>query len=179
MGNQNSETPIPNTKIDQIVSLTLRSNSSNQCIKKRDNILEEYNYVARVRQEDDTLVLYPKGWLDEEGKVDLSIIEDTNRAIERSLGGVDKNADWDEIEKQNSKIVSQIHEDYSEEHAKNVRAFADFMGNYYLKKITEATEDEKKQFKNEYYVRNVWSGSEQESILEESLELLENEQISD
>jgi hypothetical protein len=48
------------------------------------------------------------------------------------------------------------------------------MGNYYLKKVTEATQEEKTEFKEEYYPRNVWPTEEQLSSLEDSIDILES-----
>lgn len=177
----NSDKPIPEDIVDKSISLTLRSrnitdeNTSEELLKKRDNMLKRYDYTARVREEDDTLVLYPSNWLNKEGgKINLREIEDTGNAVEVSLSGPNKDANWEDIEKANSRIVSKVRDEYTDAYAANIRAFADFMGNYYLKKVTEATQEEKTEFKEEYYPRNVWPTEEQLSSLEDSIDILES-----
>lgn len=177
--NSENDKALPDKTVDQVVSLTLNARESddteNDYIQKRDDILERHGYTARIREEDDTLVLYPLDWIDDGGEVDFSQIQDTNRAIEESLSGVNEGADWENIEETNSEIVSEVREEYGDTHAENIRAFADYMGNHFLKVVTEATKEEKEQFKEEYYIRNVWSNESQESALEESLDLIDED----
>lgn len=170
---------LPNEVVNQVVCLTLNARESDEAedgyIRERDNILERHGYTARIRGEDNTLVLYPLDWIDDGGEVDFDQIQDTSKAIEESLSGVNEGADWEDIEEMNSEIVSAVREEYGDTHAENVRAFADYMGNHFLKVVTEATQEEKEKFKQDYYIRNVWSDESQESVLEESLDLISDD----
>lgn len=137
---------------------------------RRAEIVGEHDYTARVRGEDDTLVLYPEEWV-QEGVVQIDRIEDTDRAVEVSLSGPDHGAEWEAVEADNEAIVEAVAEEYGATHAANVRAFADFMGNHYLKRVGDATEAEREEFLTEYYPRNAWPSAEQAAVVEESLEL--------
>ncbi|OYR67462.1 hypothetical protein DJ71_21710, partial [Halorubrum sp. E3] len=60
--------------------------AADQYRERRDALAAEYGYTARVRDEDDALVLYPDEWM-EEGTVQLDRVEDTDRAVEVLLSG--------------------------------------------------------------------------------------------
>jgi hypothetical protein len=137
---------------------------------RRAEIVREHDFVPRVREEDDTLVLYPEEWV-EEGLVQLDRIEDTDRAVEVSLSGPDHGAEWAAVEADNEAIVAAVAEAHGQVHAANVRAFADFMGNHYLKRVDDATDAEREEFLTEYYPRNAWPTAEQAAVVEESLRL--------
>ncbi|WP_303704119.1 rnhA operon protein [Haloquadratum walsbyi] len=139
---------------------------------QRQSLLDEYGYTARIRDADDTLVLYPQSWLTD-GIAQFNQIDDTNRAVEVSLSGPAVEADWEDVETTNKTIIDTIRQEHGEAHAKNIRAFADFMGNYYLKTVTEATKDERKEFINEYYTRNAWPSEQEEAIVSKSIKLLD------
>uniref|UniRef100_UPI000678F5D8 DUF7108 domain-containing protein n=1 Tax=Halobellus rufus TaxID=1448860 RepID=UPI000678F5D8 len=141
--------------------------------ERRDELVDEHDFTARVREEDDTLVLYPEEWVDD-GVVQFDRIDDTDRAVEVSLSGPDHGADWDAVEEANQAIVEAIEAEYGPDHAANVRTFADFMGNHYLKRVDEATADEREEFLTEYYPRNAWPSKEQESIVAESVALVDD-----
>ena len=137
---------------------------------RRAEIVEEYDFVPRVRDEDDTLVLHPEEWV-EDGVIRTDRIEDTDRAVEVSLSGPDHSAEWEAVEADNETIVAAVAEKHGPTHAANVRAFADFMGNHYLKRVDDATAAEKAEFLTEYYPRNAWPSAEQRAVVEESVEL--------
>lgn len=139
--------------------------------QRRDDVVDAHDFTARVREEDDTLVLYPEEWV-EDGTVQFDRIADTDRAVEVSLSGPDHGAEWEEIEEENQAIVDAVETAYGPAHAGNVRAFADFMGNHYLKTVADATLDEREEFLTEYYPRNAWPSKEQESIVVDSVELV-------
>jgi len=139
--------------------------------ERRADVVAEHDFTARVREEDDTLVLYPDEWV-EDGVVQFEAIEDTDRAVEVSLSGPDHGAEWEAVEEQNRAIVDAVADAYGQAHAANVRAFADFMGNHYLKPVTDATLAEQEEFLTEYYPRNAWPSREQESIVAESVDLV-------
>mgnify|MGYP000566125820 FL=1 len=141
--------------------------------ERRDDLVEDHDFVARVREEDDTLVLYPEEWI-KDGVVQFDEIEDTDRAAEVSLSGPDLGADWEAVEEANQAIVEAVEAAYGPDHAANVRVFADFMGNHYLKRVDDATADERAEFLTEYYPRNAWPSKEQESIVAESVALVDD-----
>ena len=92
--------------------------------------------------------------------------------MEVSLSGPDHDAEWADVEADNEAIVSAVADAHGQTHAANVRAFADFMGNHYLKRVDDATTDETTEFLTEYYPRNAWPSAEQAAVVEESLELV-------
>ena len=136
---------------------------------RRDELLAEYGFAARVRAEGDgdVLVCYPANWL-EDGEVVFDRIEDRSRAVERPLSGTD---DWDAVERANRQIVAHVADEHGDVHAANVRAFADFMGNHHATRIADATEDHVAEFRAEYYPRNAWPDDDQRAIVAESLRL--------
>jgi adenylate cyclase class IV len=138
--------------------------------QRRDERLADHDYTARVREEDETLVLYPDEWLDD-GTVVLDRIEDTDRAVEIPLDAAHDEGSWEEIEAHNSAIVDAVEAEYAPEHAANVRAFADFMGNHYLARVDNATDEQIEAFR-EYYKRNAWPDKKQREVVETSLEHL-------
>jgi hypothetical protein len=138
--------------------------------ERRAAITDAHDVTARVRDEDDTLVLYPTEWV-ADGTIRVDRIEDTDRAVEVSLSGPDHDAEWADVEADNEAIVSAVADAHGQTHAANVRAFADFMGNHYLKRVDDATTDETTEFLTEYYPRNAWPSAEQAAVVEESLEL--------
>ena len=141
--------------------------------ERREDLVDEHDFTARVRDGDDTLVLYPDEWV-EDGVVQFERIEDTDRAVEVSLSGPDHSAEWEGVEETNQAIVEAVERAYGPDHAANVRAFADFMGNHYLKCVDDATDSEREEFLTEYYQRNAWPSEAQESIVAESVDLVDD-----
>ena len=138
--------------------------------ERRAAITDAHDVTASVSDEDDTLVLYPTEWV-ADGTIQVDRIEDTDRAVEVSLSGPDHGAEWADVEADNEAIVSAVADAHGQTHAANVRAFADFMGNHYLKRVDDATTDETTEFLTEYYPRNAWPSAEQAAVVEQSLEL--------
>ena len=124
--------------------------------EERAGLLAEHGYVSRVREDDtgETLVLYPEEWV-AEGVVQVDRIEDTGRAIERSLSGVG-NDDWEAVEEHNRAVAEQVRAEHGEVHGGNAHAFADFMSNHYAKRVETATPEEREEFREEYLPRNAW-----------------------
>ena len=137
----------------------------------RDERLAEYDFSARVREDDDTLVLYPEEWLVDD-TVRVERIDDTDRAVERSLSGAGDPDDWSAVEEHNAALVAAVADEHGEPHAANARAFADFMGNHYARPVEEATADELREFLTEYYPRNAWPSKEQREVVDTSLRYL-------
>ena len=139
----------------------------------RDGRLARHGFSARVREEErrDVLVLYPAEWM-EDGTVQLDRIEDRSRAHEIPLGGVGEEDEWETVEAHNAELVERVAEEAGPVHAANARAFADFMGNHYVRRMESAGEREVRDFLSEYYPRNAWPSDEQRAVVEESLRLI-------
>lgn len=141
--------------------------------QERDETLAEYEYVAHVREEESEtiLVCYPDDWLDD-GTVQIDRIEDTDRAIERPLDGAGGDRDYEQIDGYNRGIVQEVRETAGQVHAANANAFADFMGNHYLRRVDSASAAAVEEFLTEYFPRNAWPSEEQRQIVRESLRLV-------
>ncbi|MFC6826417.1 DUF7108 family protein [Halopelagius fulvigenes] len=138
---------------------------------RRETILAQFGFDARVREEDETLVLYPSEWL-EDGVVQLDRIDDVDRGIERPLGtDAGDEGEFDAVESHNSSVVDAVEEAHGPVHAANARAFADFMSNHYVRRVESASRKEIREFLDEYYLRNAWPSEDQSSVVAESLEL--------
>ncbi|MFT4923432.1 MAG: hypothetical protein ACI8XM_002658, partial [Haloarculaceae archaeon] len=62
--------------------------------ESRDDLVEEYGFTARVREDDrDTLVLYPSEWV-VDGVVHPDRVEDVDRGVERPLEGPGEPEEW-------------------------------------------------------------------------------------
>jgi len=139
--------------------------------QRRDETLADHGYTARIRDEDETLVLYPEAWI-EDGTVVLDRIQDTDRAVEVPLSTDSGEGSWADIEAHNAALVEAVAAEYGEIHGKNARAFADFMGNHYLARVDEATDEQLTEFTREYFPRNAWPDKKQREVVETSLEYL-------
>jgi hypothetical protein len=140
----------------------------------RDRLLDDYGFVARVREADDTLVCHPMEWL-EDGVVRTDRVDDTGRAAEVSLSGPGTDP-WNEVEAHNAAVVSRVRDAAAEDvtaHAANARALADFAGNHYVKRVDDLTIEEVSEFRTEYYPRNAWPSVRQRSLLVRSLSIVE------
>jgi hypothetical protein len=174
-----NENPLPADVIDRAVTLTRRAraavdeNERDAYLETRSDLLADHGYEARVRTGDtgETLILHPSEWLDG-GTAQLDRIEDTDRAIERSLSGPGTGDDWDEIDEHNREIAATIRERHGEIHGETAAAFAAFMSNHYSKTIEEATAAEREEFKTEYFPRNAWPTDEQREQLDRSMRLI-------
>jgi hypothetical protein len=136
--------------------------------RDRDERLAEHGFTARVREGDDTLVLHPSEWLDGD-TADLARIEDTDRAVEIPLSGAGDPENWAGVEEHNAELVDAVAERAGEVHAANARAFADFMGNHYARRMETATAAELNEFLTEYYPRNAWPSDDQRAAVRQSL----------
>jgi len=134
----------------------------------RAKTLAEHDFTARVREEDDTLVLHPDEWL-ADGTVRVDRIEDTDRAVEVALSGAGDPDDWQEIETHNAALVEAVAAEHGEPHRSNARAFADFMGNHYARPMDSASADEVREFLEEYFPRNAWPSEEQRDAVKASV----------
>lgn len=138
---------------------------------ERDELLAEHGYTARYREDDDTLVLNPADWF-EDGVARTDRMDDLSRAVEVSLSGAGADDEWQAVETDNAELVERVGEKHGAVHAANARAFADFLGNHYTRRVEDASGHEVAEFLTEYYPRNAWPTAEQKAVVEESVELL-------
>ncbi len=140
--------------------------------ERRDDLLAEHGFVPRVRERDDTLVCYPGEWLDDDGRVQLADVEDTDRAAEVSLSGPGEQGDYEEAAARNDDLVERVRERHGDVHGDNAAAFAEFMNNHYARAMDTADDREREEFLAEYFPRNAWPSDEQRALVEESLDLI-------
>ncbi|MFC5970646.1 rnhA operon protein [Halomarina salina] len=136
--------------------------------ERRSDLLDDYAFVARER-DDDVLVLHPAEWV-ADGSVRVERIDDTERAVEVPLEEPADDADWESVDAHNQSVVAAVRERHGDVHGDNAAAFADFMGNHYLKPIEEATDRMRAEFLAEYFPRNAWPSDDQRAVVEESVE---------
>jgi hypothetical protein len=139
----------------------------------REARLAEHGFTARVREEDagEVLVLHPEEWVDG-GTVQVDDVEDTDRAIERRLSGPGEAGEFEAVEAHNREVVAEIETQAGQVHAENASAFADFMGNHYVRRVETATGDEINEFLGWYFPRNAFPSEAQREAVEESLRLV-------
>ncbi|MFC3958021.1 DUF7108 domain-containing protein [Halovivax cerinus] len=171
-----ADAPLPDDVVAEAERLTrLARNATDPderaaYIQRRDEIVAEYDYAARVREADDTLVCHPEHWL-EDGVVRTERIDDLSTAVERSLSGPGDPDDWAALDADNRDLVERVRSEAGDVHAANASAFADFMGNHCAKPMTAATADEIEQFLGEYYVRNAWPDPDARAVVVDSIEI--------
>jgi len=141
--------------------------------KRRDELAAEHGYVPRVREEDDTLVLYPDEWMDGD-TVRVDRIEDTDRAVEVSLSGPGDAGRYRAVAAYNDAVAEAVAEREAAVHARTAEAFAAFMSNHYVRRVDEAGPETRAEFREEYLVRNGWPTDEQLAVVEESLSVIES-----
>jgi len=167
-------TPLPEAVVDDAERLTRLARQAPDAAEAeayradRAETVGAHNYTARLREDDDTLVLYPDEWIDD-GTVQLARIDETDRAVEIPLSGADDDT-WAAVEADNAALVAAVGDAHGPIHEANARAFADFMGNHYCRRVETATADELAEFCAEYYPRNVWASADQQAALDASLE---------
>jgi len=140
-----------------------------------DDLLAEHDRVARVRDADATLVCYPADWLDDEGTVHPTDVEDPDRAVEVSLAGGGEQGDYEAAAERNAELVERVAAAYDGDvHAENAAAFASFMNNHYARPMDTATEAEREEFLEEFFPRNAWPTDEQRAAVEASLDAVDD-----
>lgn len=177
-GEGSSNTALPDDIVAEAERLTrlartaVDENEATAHRERRGRLLAEHEFTARVREDDDdVLVLYPAGWL-VDGVVRTDRIEDTSRAVEIPLEGVGDPDDWDDVDADNRSLVADVRERHGDVHGDNAAALADFVGNHYAKPIEELTGPELEEFRTEYFVRNAWPSKKQREAIDESIELI-------
>jgi len=141
--------------------------------ERREELVAEHGYTARVRQDrdGDVLVCHPADWVDD-ASVDPERIEDIERAEERPLSATGEPDEFEEIDEHNRDLVAAVREEHGGVHGDNAEAFADFMGNHHAKRVEDATAAELAEFLDEYFPRNAWPTDRQQAVVGQSLELL-------
>lgn len=173
--NDRSSDELPEDVIETVERLTRRARRADDeraatLRDRRDDLLADHDFEARVRPErdGDVLVCHPAEWL-EDGEVVIERIDDRSRAIERPLDRPEADGDWAAIDADNRAVVESVRERYGPVHAANVAAFADFMSNHHALRIADATADHVAEFRNEYFPRNAFPDDDQHAVLAESL----------
>jgi hypothetical protein len=169
---------IPADRLDEVERLTrlarqaVDEGAAAAYRDQRAALLAEYDYDARIREEDtgDVLVCYPSEWV-EDGVIQPDIVDDTDRGVEIRLSGPGDPDEWAEVEEQNRAVVERVRAEHGDAHAATARALADFMGNHYAKPIAEATPEELAEFREEYFPRNAWPTDRQRALLDDSVQL--------
>lgn len=169
---------VPETVVDEAERLTRRArqavddNEGQAYRDRRDSLLAEYGFRARVREEGrETLVLYPAEWV-VEGTVHPDRVEDVDRGIERPLEGPGEAEEWETIAEHNSDIAASIAAAHGEVHGENARALADFASNHYAKPLEKLSPGEREEFLTEYFPRNAFPTDDQKAVVEESVRLV-------
>ena len=168
-------TDLPDDVVDEAERLTrlardaVDDNAAEAYRDRRDELLAEYGFVARVRDDDHTLVCYPAEWLDDDGVVQLSEVEDTDRAAEVSIAGPGDQGDYEVAAERNEVLVERVRNEYGDVHGDNAAAFATFMNNHYARPMDTASEREREEFLAEFFPRNAWPTEEQREAVEQSL----------
>ncbi len=161
------------TAAERLTRLRLRSPDEaeqQRYQKQRAALLSEYGYTARIRSDGSTrtLVCYPQEWL-VDGTVRPDRIDDIDRAVERPIAGPGDPDDWETIEQYNQRIVDRVRDIYGDPHHANVAALAAFASDHYAKPIDALSAAERREFREEYYVRNVWPDDQQRAVLADSI----------
>lgn len=168
---------LPEELVDEAERLTrlardaIDDNEARAYLDDREALLTEYDYRARVREDDrDTLVLYPEEWT-EDGTVYPQRIDDLDRGIERPLEGPGASDEWEAVESHNREIAETVAAEHGDVHGANAHALADFAGNHYAKAIGKLTREELEEFLAEYFPRNAFPSDDQRAVVEESVRL--------
>lgn len=142
--------------------------------QRRDTLLAEHGYSSRIREDDAgvTLVCYPRAWVSG-GAVDRDRIDDLEAAVEVPIEGAGDPDDWDEIAAANRDIAEAVAAEHGPVHGANARAFAAFMSNHRARNVATATDQDRTEFREEYYVRNVWPTADERAVVDRSLELVQ------
>ncbi len=175
---ERSSKELPDDVVDEAERLTRLARTATDeneraaRLERRDDLLSEYEFTARVRDEENaTLVLHPEEW-HADGVIRTDRIEDIDRAIEIQLEGTEDPDDWQAVDERNRELVAEVRATHGDVHGDNAVALADFFGNHYAKPIESATRTELEEFVTEYFVRNAWPSEEQRDVIEESIRLV-------
>lgn len=181
VGDESTTAELPADVVDEAERLTrlertvIDEGEERAHAERRAALLEEYEFAARVRDDDgdDVLVLHPEEWHDDDaGVIRTDRIDDISRAVEVPLEGTGDPDDWETVESHNRDLVAQVRERHGDVHGNNAATLADFVGNHYAKRIEDLTSDEFAEFLSDYFVRNAWPSDAQRDAIEESITLV-------
>ena len=161
-------------RLTKLIERTGNPDEQDAYRERRDNLLAEYSYTARIREDDSgrTLVCYPEEWV-VDGTVYPDRIDDIDRGVELPLSGTGDPDEWDSVWEHNRLLAEEIREEHGEIHGDNITALAQFASNHYAKPIESLTEQELAEFKEEYFPRNAWPSQNQQDAIDESLSLID------
>jgi hypothetical protein len=169
---------LPQEVIDEAERLTRRAreavdpNEAAAYRETRESLLDDHDFIARVRADDrDTLVLHPEEWV-EDGRVQPDQVDNLDRGIERPLEGPGEAEEWDVTATHNRELAETVAAEHGDVHGANAHALADFASNHYAKPIDRLTSEELQEFYNEYFPRNAWPSDDQKAVVEESVQLV-------
>ncbi len=140
---------------------------------ERDALVAEYDFRVRIREDDtgETLVMHPMEWVDN-GTVRPDRVDDTDRAVERSLSGPGDPERWAEVDDHNRALAAEVRAEHGDVHGDNAAALATFMSNHYAKRVERASARELREFREEYFPRNAWPTDDQRAAVRESVALV-------
>ncbi|MDF9746144.1 DUF7108 family protein [Natrinema salsiterrestre] len=176
---ETDDTELPRDVVDEIERLTrlersaVDDNEIEAYETRRDELLDEHDFTARIRDEDgdDVLVLHPEEW-HEDGVIRTDRIEDIDRAAEIYLEGTEDPDDWEAVDERNRALVADVREAHGDVHGDNAALLADFAGNHYAKPMESLTSEELAEFRRDYVVRNAWPSEKQQEVIAESVRLV-------
>jgi len=141
--------------------------------ERRDELVTDHDYVPRLREEDDTLVLYPDEWMDDGRSSSTGSRPPTGPSRCRCRGPGDAGR-YREIAAYNDAVADAVADAHDAVHADTARSFAAFMSNHYVRAVDDATADMRAEFREEYFPRNGWPTDEQLAVVDESLDAIES-----
>ncbi|QCW02270.1 rnhA operon protein [Natrinema pallidum] len=170
---------LPRGVVDEVERLTrlertaVDENEITAYKERRDELLDDHDFTARIRDDDgdDVLVCHPEAW-HEDGIIRTDRIEDIDRAVEIPLEGTADPDDWESVDDYNRDLVAAVREAHGDVHGDNAALLADFAGNHYAKPMDSLTSAELAEFGTEYVVRNAWPSEKQREVLAESTKLV-------
>ena len=138
-----------------------------------DELLDAHDFEWRIREDDDgdVLVCHPAEWV-EDGRIQVELVDDTDRGVEVPLDAPGDPDDWDAVDAHNRDIVRAVREEHGDVHGANAAAFADFMSNHYARPVESAGSRERTEFLTEYFPRNAWPTASQKVVVERSITLV-------
>jgi hypothetical protein len=177
-GTDGAEGDLPEAVVDEAERLTrmarqaVDENEARAYREERDSLLDSYGFEGRVREDGrDTLVCYPSGWV-REGTVHPDRVDDVDRGVERPLEGPGETAEWETIAEHNHEVAETIAAEHGGTHGENARALAAFASNHYAKPVEDLTAEERREFREEFFVRNAFPSEDQKTVVDESVDLV-------
>ncbi|WP_226479432.1 DUF7108 family protein [Natrinema amylolyticum] len=176
---ENRSGDLPTETVDEVERLTrlertaIDENEIEAYEDRRDELLDDHDFTARIRDDDgdDVLVCHPEEW-HEDGVIRTDRIEDIDRAVEIPLEGTEDPDDWESVDEYNRDLVAAVREAHGDVHGDNAALLADFAGNHYAKPMDSLTSDELAEFGTDYVVRNAWPSEKQQEMIAESVKLV-------